>query len=170
MCTLVYVLCSYISFIHTNLTLGETYEFHWPHSSLAACGDSINQYQEPFVDGLLCNDPFGDDFDTLVRALAGEPQLLADNIGVQAQIVTVVNDEDYFFPNFYRGMIVNEERGYGQDITAYLGSRTGGGFGANLDRYVKQLWVVSVLVLGVHILCAYHMFSSIVLTSCVLSL
>ena len=88
------------------------------------------------MDGLLCNDPFGDDFDTLVRTLAGEPQLLADNIGVQAQIVTVVNDEDYFFPNFYRGMIVNEERGYGQDITAYLGSRTGGGFGANLDRYV----------------------------------
>ena len=130
--------CSHLFILLFFHKLGETYEFHWPHSSLAACGDSINQYQDPFVDGLLCNDPFGDDFETLVGALGADPQLLSQNIGVQAQIVTVVNDEDYYFPHLIRGMIVNEERGYGQDISAYLGSRTGDIFDATLERYVSS--------------------------------
>lgn len=130
-----------------DFKVGETYEFHWPHSSLAACGDSINQYQQPFEDGLLCNDPFDDNFESLVAALAGEPQLLSQNIGVQAQIVTVVNDEDYYFPHFIRGMIVNKERGYGQDVSAYLGSRTGGIFdatveGLNCDPVSPVTWQV----------------------------
>ena len=148
LCVHKYMFYAHIFFIHIyNTILGETYEFHWPHSSLAACGDSINQYQQPFEDGLLCKDPFGDDFATLVQALSDDPQLLSQNIGVQAQIVTVVNDEDYYFPHFIRGMIVNKERGYGQDITAYLGSRTGGIFdatveGENCDPVSPVTWQV----------------------------
>ena len=69
------------------------------------------------MDGLLCNsgDP---NFASLIETLVDDPQLLPDNIGVQAQIVTVVDDERYYFPNFIRGMITNKGLGYGQHITA----------------------------------------------------
>merc|ERR1712217_758672 len=36
-----------------NMHVGETYEVHWPHSSLGACG-TPNQYQYPFYDGVFC--------------------------------------------------------------------------------------------------------------------
>ena len=59
-----------------------------------------------------------DDFPSFINALVATPPLLPDNIGVQAQIVTVVDDERYYFPNFIRGMITNKGLGYGQHITA----------------------------------------------------
>jgi hypothetical protein len=100
-----------------GMQVGQTYEVHWPHSSLGSCGTPY-QYQYPFPDGVFCN----------VQALkiaAIDRQTLASNIGVQGQVFTVVNDENYYFPNMLQGMIVNKELGMGTDMTIYTGSTTG---------------------------------------------
>jgi len=44
-------------------------------------------------------------------------------IGVQSQTFTIVNDEDYYYPDLMRGMIVEGTRG--TEITGYTGSTTG---------------------------------------------
>jgi hypothetical protein len=93
-----------------NMEVGQTYEVHWPHSAAGACG-TPNQYQTPFYDGVFCTDGVLTD--------------TAKQIGVQAQIFTIVNDEDYFWPDLMRGMIVDPETGMGQDIAMYTGSTTG---------------------------------------------
>jgi len=47
-------------------------------------------------------------------------------IGVQSQTFTIVNDENYYYPDLIRGMIVEGGiAGYGKDIGAYTGSTTG---------------------------------------------
>ena len=119
-----------------GVKVGETYEFHWPHSTLGACGDTNDQWNTPFNDGLVClADPSlspGEPvpLDPIILDLVGT-QALADNLGVQAQVVTIVNTgtDRYYFPNFFEGMLVNKALGLGQDITAYTGSRTGATFG-----------------------------------------
>lgn len=93
-----------------GMEVGQTYEVHWPHSAAGACG-TPNQYQTPFYDGVFCTD------DVLTDT--------AKQIGVQAQIFTIVNDEDYFWPDLMRGMIVDPETNMGQDIAMYTGSTTG---------------------------------------------
>jgi len=98
-----------------GMEVGETYEVHWPHSTAGACG-SINQYQTPFYDGVFCNLPL-DVFQTL------SPQDIAYNVGVQAQIYTVVNDEAYFYPDLMRGWITDAP--FAQDVAYYTGSTTG---------------------------------------------
>lgn len=91
-----------------GMKVGETYEVHWPHSKAGACG-TPNQYQSPFYDGVFCRDGVLSD--------------TASQIGVQAQVFTIVNDENYYYPDLIRGMIVDGE--YGQDIAKYTGSTTG---------------------------------------------
>jgi hypothetical protein len=90
-----------------DMEVGQTYEVHWPHSAAGACG-TPNQYQTPFYDGVFCTDGVLTD--------------TASQIGVQAQIFTVVNDEAYFWPDMMRGMIIDGEMG--QDIAMYTGSTT----------------------------------------------
>ena len=90
------------------MEVGETYEVHWPHSAAGACG-TPNQYQTPFYDGVFCTDGVLTD--------------TARQVGVQAQVFTIVNDEAYYYPDLMRGMIVDGE--YGQDIHKYTGSTTG---------------------------------------------
>ena len=92
----------------TDMVVGETYEVHWPHSNMGAC-NTANQYQTPFYDGVFCK--------------FAEMGLAAAKIGVQAQIYTIVNDEDYYYPNLIDGMIVGGE--YGTHMTKYTGSTTG---------------------------------------------
>merc|ERR1712176_1663256 len=46
-------------------------------------------------------------------------------VGVQAQVFTIVNDENYYYPDLIRGMIFDAAKGMGQKITAYTGSTTG---------------------------------------------
>merc|ERR1712050_75797 len=96
--------------------VGETYEVHWPHSALGACGTTA-QYQTPFYDGVFCNYK-GDHGNDLPSA-----QAIAELVGVQAQVFTVVNDEKYYYPDLIRGMIVDGD--YGKHITKYTGSTTG---------------------------------------------
>ena len=52
-----------------------------------------------------------------------QPQDIASAVGVHGQVFTVVNDEEYFYSDMIRGMIVDGE--HGQDIAYYTGSTTG---------------------------------------------
>jgi len=98
-----------------GMEVGETYEVHWPHSAAGACG-TVNQYQTPFYDGVFCNLPM-DAFVTLGA------QDIASAVGVHAQVYTIVNDEEFFYADMIRGMIIDGDMG--QDIAYYTGSTTG---------------------------------------------
>lgn len=100
-----------------DMHVGETYEIHWPHSSLGACGTPY-QYQTPFYDGVFC----GATAD-LLGALSAQD--IAANVGVQGQVFTIVNDEHYYYPDLIRGMLVDAEHEMGIDIGVYTGSTTG---------------------------------------------
>ena len=91
-----------------DMEVGQTYEVHWPHSAGGACG-TPNQYQTPFYDGVFCHS------DKLVTTHG--------SIGVQSQTFTVVNDEEYYYPDLMKGMIVSGD--YGAEVTKYTGSTTG---------------------------------------------
>jgi len=91
-----------------GMEIGETYEVHWPHSAAGQCG-TPNQYQTPFYDGVFCTD--------------GVLKDTAAQIGVQAQVFTIVNDEAYYYGDLMQGMIVDGE--FGADIAMYTGSTTG---------------------------------------------
>jgi Delta carbonic anhydrase len=93
-----------------DMEVGQTYELHWPHSSLGACG-TPNQYQTPFYDGVFCHND-------LLNA-----SNIPSQVGVQAQVFTVVNDEAYYYPDLLHGMIVDGEMG--TDVSKYTGSTTG---------------------------------------------
>lgn len=100
-----------------GIHVGDTYEVHWPHSKAGACG-TPNQFQTPFYDGVFCRHGAAD--------TATEVNLLADlpgRVGVQAQVFTIINDEDYFYPNLMQGMIIDGD--YGADMAHYTGSTTG---------------------------------------------
>ena len=107
---------------------------HWPQatSTLAACGTKWD-YQNPFTDGLLCN---ANQEETKAAITNLPPQGIADNVGVEAQVFTIVNNYDnkYDFAeylNLIDGPVVNPdpEVKAGQDWTYYTGSRTGSSFG-----------------------------------------
>merc|ERR1712151_277792 len=53
----------------------------------------------------------------------GDLSILPQQVGVQGQIFTWVNDEAYFYPDSIRGWIKDGE--YGTDIHYYTGSTTG---------------------------------------------
>ena len=98
-----------------GMEVGETYEVHWPHSAAGACG-TVDQYQEPFYDGVFCHLSM-EVFENLSQ------QEVANAVGVQGQVFTIVNDESYFYPDMIRGMIVDGEMG--KDVVHYTGSTTG---------------------------------------------
>jgi hypothetical protein len=100
-----------------SMEVGQTYEVHWPHSAAGACG-TPNQYQTPFYDGVFCNLP-------LEALLTLQPQDIASNVGVQAQVFVIVNDESYYYPDLMKGMIVEPDLGMGSDMAIYTGSTTG---------------------------------------------
>jgi len=104
-------------FCDASMEVGQTYEVHWPHSTAGACG-TPDQYQSPFPDGVFCNLNM-----EIVRTLT--QQDIASNIGVQAQVFVVVNDEDFYYPDLIRGMIVEPEMEMGSDVAMYTGSTTG---------------------------------------------
>lgn len=105
-----------------NMEVGQTYEVHWPHSSFGACG-TPNQYQTPFKDGVFCMLPKQTFIDVVSAPDGSGPQTVASNVGVQAQIFTVVNDESYYYENMFGGMIVDGDMG--SDLAIYTGSTTG---------------------------------------------
>jgi len=108
---------------HCNdMSVGQTYEIHWPHSKGGACGTPY-QYQTPFYDGVFCNATAA-----FSGPREGEPTgdpAIAGSIGVQSQTYTVINDENYYYPDLIRGMV--KDGNYGAEITTYTGSTTGDG-------------------------------------------
>ena len=108
-----------------DMKVGETYEVHWPHSQFGACG-TPNQYQTPFYDGVFCalkQATAADALRRLRRHRRRQLEATHAQIGVQSQTFTIVNDEDYYYPDLMRGMIVEGTRG--TEITGYTGSTTG---------------------------------------------
>jgi len=101
-----------------DMFIGETYEVHWPHSAAGACGTPW-QYQTPFYDGVFCK------MEEAGISVTAEDKTYNTwkKIGVQAQIFTIVNDENYYYPNLISGMIVEGE--FGEDMAYYTGSTTG---------------------------------------------
>lgn len=99
-----------------DMEVGESYEVHWPHSAAGACG-TVDQYQTPFEDGVLCNE-------AAVNQVLDGSIMMAFAIGVQAQVFTIVNDEKYFYPDLIRGWI-RDGKTYGYDVAKYTGSTTG---------------------------------------------
>merc|ERR1712061_349220 len=89
-----------------GMVVGETYEVHWPHSAAGACG-TPNQYQTPFYDGVFCKK-------NVVQLVLDGHATTYENIGVQAQVFTIINDESYYYPDLFRGMIV--DRDWGTDM------------------------------------------------------
>jgi len=111
-----------------DVVVGETYEVHWPHSTAGACGTQW-QYQSPFYDGVFCYDGILD------------LSKINEQVGVQAQIFTIVNDDDYSYPNLIRGWIVKDD--YGEDIAYYTGSTTGTTRSNEIcSRYTPITWQV----------------------------
>merc|ERR1711990_1121263 len=119
-----------------NMVVGETYEVHWLHSEMGACNTKW-QYQYPFYDGVLCR--LGEEAYPGKGAF-GLGTVGGDNIagglpaqiGVQGQVFVVVNDEDYYYPDLLRGMVVMKAADspgtngdMGMEVTAYTGSTTG---------------------------------------------
>jgi len=98
-----------------DMKVGETYEVHWPHSAAGMCGTPF-QYQTPFYDGVLCNSAA---VTATLAAQASNPSALPSAVGVQSQVFTIVNDEDYYYPDLIRGMIVDGD--YGTHMTKYTG-------------------------------------------------
>ena len=113
-----------------GMTVGQTYEVHWPHSAAGACG-TPNQYQTPFYDGVFCRDGI----------ITLDPLNTYQKIGVQSQVYTIVNDEAYYYPDMMRGMIVDGD--YGEDIAMYTGSTTGTSRDNEIcSRYTPITWQV----------------------------
>lgn len=102
-----------------DMHVGETYEVHWPHSAIGACGTPY-QYQSPFYDGVFCGIT-----PELLTTLAADPQSIANAVGVHGQVFTIVNDEAYYYPDLIRGMVVDDENQMGIDVGIYTGSTTG---------------------------------------------
>jgi hypothetical protein len=102
-----------------DMEVGQTYEIHWPHSTVGACGTPY-QYQTPFYDGVFCG--IANAAATAFVQSAGAAGV-ASNVGVQSQVFTIVNDETYYYPDLLKGMIVGGD--YAQDVAFYTGSTTG---------------------------------------------
>jgi len=101
-----------------DMKVGQTYEVHWPHSTVGSCGTPY-QYQTPFYDGVFCG--LGDGSAILSGAATAH-----DNVGVQAQVFTIVNDEDYYYPDLLRGAILSTSTSdFWTDVAIYTGSTTG---------------------------------------------
>ena len=68
-----------------------------------------NQNQTPFYDGVFCR------LDKFLHTAA--------QVGVQAQVFTIVNDENHCWPDLFHVMIADGE--FGADLTTFTGSTTG---------------------------------------------
>mmetsp|Transcript_19207 Transcript_19207/g.22933 ORF Transcript_19207/g.22933 Transcript_19207/m.22933 type:complete len:406 (+) Transcript_19207:111-1328(+) len=120
-----------------GMHVGQTYEVHWPHSGAGECVPSGTvtkwQYQTPFYDGVFCNDGI----------ISLDPLNTFEKIGVQAQVFTIVNDEDYYYPDLFRGMLVDEGKHQGTDMAKYTGSTTGTSRSNEMcSRYTPITWQV----------------------------
>lgn len=100
------------------------------------CG-TVDQYQTPFLDGVFCHL-------SLVEFNLLTAQDIANAVGVQGQVFTIVNDESYFYPVMIRGMAVDKPWGMGQDVAIYTDSTTGEKFSNEVcSQYAPLTWHVN---------------------------
>merc|ERR1711990_986498 len=116
-----------------DMVVGETYEVHWPHSDMGACNTKW-QYQYPFYDGVLCRlgeeaYPGKGKFGLGTVGGENDPLSLPGQIGVQGQVFVVVNDEDYYYPDMLRGMIITDAGAIGPATTPATGPDANGVMG-----------------------------------------
>jgi hypothetical protein len=94
---------------------------HWPHSTAGACNTPF-QFQTPFYDGDFRG--LGDG--SLVKAGTVTTH---NNVGVQAQVFTIVNDETYYYPDLIKGAVNTNplvtDNDFWSDVAIYTGSTTG---------------------------------------------
>jgi len=88
--------------------------------------------QSPFYDGVFCRDGI----------ITIAPLNTYEKIGVQAQVFTIVNDDDApYYDNLINGMIDDETHGI--DMAYYTGSTTGTSRNNNMcSRYTPITWQV----------------------------
>eukprot|EP00933_Yihiella_yeosuensis_P029736 TRINITY_DN2336_c0_g1_i11.p1 TRINITY_DN2336_c0_g1~~TRINITY_DN2336_c0_g1_i11.p1 ORF type:complete len:624 (-),score=132.51 TRINITY_DN2336_c0_g1_i11:108-1979(-) len=113
-----------------GMKVGETYEVHWPHSAAGHCGTKW-QYQTPFYDGVFCKGGI----------ISLKPLNTYQKIGVQSQVYTVVNDENYYYKDMFKGMRTDGD--FGKEMTYYTGSTTGTSRDNTIcSRYTPITWQV----------------------------
>merc|ERR1712078_621855 len=97
-----------------NMTVGETYEVHWPHSAAGACGTKW-QYQTPFYDGVFCMPGVISIGDT-------PPFNVPAKVGVQGQVFTIVNSDaaEYQKDDLLSGAWMDDS--HWVDVAKYVGS------------------------------------------------
>mmetsp|Transcript_69935 Transcript_69935/g.138602 ORF Transcript_69935/g.138602 Transcript_69935/m.138602 type:complete len:362 (-) Transcript_69935:237-1322(-) len=111
-----------------NVVVGGTYEVQWVHSAAGACGTAW-QYQSNFYDGIFCVDGI----------LSVAPLNFHQKIGFQAQVFTIVNDEQFYRPDLFSGMIAYE----GMSVAKYTGSTSGASRSNTVcSRYTPISWHV----------------------------
>ena len=107
-----------------DMHVGMSYELHWPHSSLGHC-QSEWQFQEPFMDGVLCKATIGGlDIATAVDALMDR----AASVGVEGQVFTIVNSDDPTSSDYLRptwDALNGWDADLATDRAYYQGSTTG---------------------------------------------
>jgi hypothetical protein len=105
---------------------------------------TMTQHDTPFVNSSQTQSPFLDGVFCKPGIISLDPLNTYYKIGVQAQVFVIVNDEDYYYPDLFRGMIVNEALGMGTEITYYTGSTTGQSFNNDdpCSRYTPVSWQV----------------------------
>ena len=94
-----------------GMEVGQTYEVRWAHSAAGACG-TVNQFQTPFSDGVFCNADIID------------PANSHTKFGMQAQVFTIVNDEQFYYPSLIDGMIVDVNMDVGVDVVKFTAAST----------------------------------------------
>ena len=94
------------------MEVGQTYEVHWPHSAAGMCSTPW-QYQTPFYDGVFCNNGI----------ISLSPLNTYSKIGVQAQVFTIINDENHKIGGLFYGAV--DQGTMWSDVAYYTGSTTG---------------------------------------------
>jgi Delta carbonic anhydrase len=110
-----------------------------------SCSSSVLMtHDTPFVNSFETQTPFRDGIFCKPDIISLDPLNTYYKIGVQAQVFVVVNDEDYYYPDLFRGMIVDEALSIGTEITYYTGSTTGQSVNNDdsCSRYTPVTWQV----------------------------
>ena len=119
-----------------DMHVGNTYEIHWPHSAVGACGKDWYtkgvpgkwQYQYPFYDGVFCNAAWSGDTISVGNGDLTDPTNTFNvnkRVGVQGQVYTIINSDatEYQHDTLFYGAWMGQD--HWSDVATYIGSTTG---------------------------------------------
>ena len=117
-----------------DMHVGNTYEIHWPHSAVGACGKDWYthqipgkwQYQYPFYDGVFCGQ--GPETISIGNGDLADPTNTFNvnkRVGVQGQVYTIINSDanEYQHDTLFYGAWMGQD--HWSDVATYIGSTTG---------------------------------------------